>query len=148
MMSLWQPEARARLRTRLGALRPDAPPLWGKMNCPQVLAHVNDALRMATGELLVAPRKLLLRFAPLKQLMIYVLPFPKGVATARELLARIDQAQFAQETAAFPEMLERFASQPAGAPLPAHPAFGPLTRRAWGVLGYRHVDHHFRQFGV
>jgi hypothetical protein len=148
MMSLWQPEARARLRTRLGALRPDAPPLWGKMNCPQVLAHVNDALRMATGELPVAPRKLLLRFPPLKQLMVYVVPMPKGIPTARELVARIDRAQFAEEAAAFPEMLEKFASRPADARMPAHPAFGPLTRRAWGVLAYRHVDHHFRQFGV
>jgi hypothetical protein len=148
MPSLWQPEARARLRTRLAALRPDAGPLWGKMNAQQMLAHVNDALRMATGELPVKPRKLPVRFWPIKQLMIYVLPFPKGVPTARELLARIDGAQFAQETAAFPAELEKFASQPAHARLPAHPAFGPLTRRAWGVLAYRHVDHHFRQFGV
>jgi len=148
MLSLWQPDARAALRARLTTLRPDAPPLWGKMNRPQMLAHVNDTLRMSTGDLAVAPRKLLLRWPPLKQLMIYVLPFPKGVPTARELLARIDDAQFEQEAAAFPEMLERFASRPVDAPMPAHPAFGPLTRRAWGVLAYRHVDHHFRQFGV
>ena len=148
MASLWQEAARRQLRERLAALRPDAPSRWGKMNGPQMLAHVNDALRMATGELPVAPRKLPVRFPPLKQLLIYVLPFPKGVPTARELLGRIDQAQFAQEAAAFPEMLERFASRPADAPLPDHPAFGPLTRRAWGVLAYRHVDHHFRQFGV
>jgi hypothetical protein len=148
MPTLWRPDARARLCARLAALRPDAPSRWGKMNSPQMLAHVNDALRMATGELPVAPRKLLVRFPPLKQLMIYVVPFPKGVPTARELLARIDQAQFAQEAAAFPGELEKFASRPADARLPAHPAFGPLTRRAWGVLAYRHVDHHFRQFGV
>lgn len=148
MASLWQESARQRLRERLAVLRPDAPPRWGKMNGPQMLAHVTDALRMATGDLAVAPGKLLLRYPPLKQLMVYVLPIPKGVPTARELLARIDQAQFGQEAAAFPEMLERFASRPADAPMPAHPAFGPLTRRAWGVLAYRHVDHHFRQFGV
>ena len=29
-----------------------------------------------------------------------------------------------------------------------HPAFGRLARRAWGVLAYRHLDHHLRQFGV
>lgn len=28
------------------------------------------------------------------------------------------------------------------------PAFGRLTRPAWGVLSYRHIDHHLRQFGV
>jgi hypothetical protein len=29
---------------------------------------------------------------------------------------------------------------------PEHPFFGPLTRKDWGVLGYRHSDHHLRQF--
>jgi hypothetical protein len=148
MPSLWQPGVRALLRARLATLRPDAPPQWGRMNAPQMLAHVNDALRMATGDLPVAPRKLLVRYPPLKQLLVYALPFPKGVATARELLARIDGAQFERETAAFPGAMERFASWPAGARMPAHPAFGALSRRAWGVLAYRHVDHHFRQFAV
>ena len=30
----------------------------------------------------------------------------------------------------------------------AHPAFGKLSPRAWGVLAWRHTDHHLRQFGV
>lgn len=29
-----------------------------------------------------------------------------------------------------------------------HPAFGKMTSKAWGVPGYRHLDHHFKQFGV
>jgi hypothetical protein len=31
---------------------------------------------------------------------------------------------------------------------PSHPAFGSLGRRGWGVLTWRHLDHHLRQFGV
>jgi len=26
--------------------------------------------------------------------------------------------------------------------------FGRLSAKQWGVLMYRHVDHHLRQFGV
>jgi hypothetical protein len=29
-----------------------------------------------------------------------------------------------------------------------HPKFGPLTAQEWGKLGYKHLDHHLRQFGV
>jgi hypothetical protein len=29
-----------------------------------------------------------------------------------------------------------------------HPAFGSLPNWEWGRLMYRHIDHHFRQFGV
>jgi Protein of unknown function (DUF1569) len=31
---------------------------------------------------------------------------------------------------------------------PEHPVFGEMTPRAWCVLGYRHMDHHLRQFGI
>lgn len=146
--SLWQLDARADLLTRVGRLRPETPALWGRMTCPQMLAHLNDAVRMATGELPTAPRTGPMRRFPLKQLVVYLMPIPRGVPTARELIARIDRAEFAQEAAAFPMQLERFADRPADTSMPAHPAFGPLSRRAWGVLAYRHCDHHLRQFGV
>ena len=148
MPSLWQSDARSGLLARLSRLGPDTPPRWGRMTCPQMLAHLNDASRMATGELPTAPRRGPMRHFPLKQFIVYVMPIPKGVPTARELLARIDRAQFEQEVAAFPASLGRFASRPPDAPMPAHPAFGVLSRRAWGVLAHRHIDHHFRQFGA
>jgi hypothetical protein len=31
---------------------------------------------------------------------------------------------------------------------PDHPVFAKMSRKAWCVLGYRHMDHHLRQFGV
>jgi hypothetical protein len=46
------------------------------------------------------------------------------------------------------EVRERFAAGlPAlnGAP---HPIFGPMTSALWGRWGYRHEDHHLRQFGA
>jgi hypothetical protein len=148
MRTLWHSDARRRLVDRLGHLTGDAKPLWGRMNAPQMLAHVNDALRMAIGDLPVKARKGPLRYPPLRELVVYVLPFPKGVPTARELLARVDRAQFGEEAAAFPGLLERFADRAPDAPMPEHPAFGVMSRRAWGVLACRHVDHHFRQFGI
>jgi hypothetical protein len=29
-----------------------------------------------------------------------------------------------------------------------HPIFGKMSQREWLVWGYRHVDHHLRQFGI
>ena len=28
-----------------------------------------------------------------------------------------------------------------------HPFFGSMTRPSWGILAYRHFDHHLRRFG-
>ena len=29
-----------------------------------------------------------------------------------------------------------------------HPVFGNFTHDQWGMLQYKHLDHHLRQFGV
>jgi hypothetical protein len=29
-----------------------------------------------------------------------------------------------------------------------HPMWGEMSQREWLIWGYRHVDHHLRQFGV
>lgn len=148
MTSIWREEARNELLNRLDRLTADAPARWGKFNCPAMMAHVNDALRMPLGEVTPATRKVPIRFFPLKQLIIYYLPFPKGVPTAPVLLARCDAAVFQDEVQAFRQILDRLARRSQETSWPRHPAFGGMSRRAWGVLGYRHVDHHFTQFGV
>lgn len=148
MASMWNGAVRTELLARLDRLAPDTKARWGKFTCPAMLAHVNDALRMPLGEVTPAAKHLPIRHFPLKQLLIYVLPFPKGLPTAPELLARTSGASFAEEVSAFRELLARLALA-SGAPVwPPHPAFGAMSRRDWGVLGYRHVAHHFAQFGV
>ena len=148
MPSLWQEPARRALLERFGRLSADRKPLWGKMNAPQMLAHLNDANRMAAGELHPRLKRLPIRFFPLKQLIIYVLPFPKGSPTAPELIARLDGAQWDAEATAFPQVLDRLARIPSTAAWPIHPAFGRLSYGDWGQLMHKHVSHHFTQFGV
>ena len=88
--SVWNSRARQELLERLERLAPEAKPRWGKMNAPQMLAHLRSWMQMAKGELKTANKNL----------------------------------------------------------RPVHPAFGDITTQAWGVLAYRHTDHHLRQFGV
>jgi hypothetical protein len=126
---------------------PDAAPLWGKFTAPQMLAHCNDWMKMASGELHTAPRYSNLRRWPVKQFAIYWMPWPKGVPTAKELLARTAH-DFFEERDALCRSLESFEIRHRDTEFPEHPAFGTMSRDAWGVLGYRHTDHHLRQFGV
>lgn len=148
MATLWNPNTRARLLERAGRLTPDTPPRWGKFDCAGMLAHVNDAIRMGLGEVTPRPKQLAIRFFPLKQLFIYVLPMPKGLPTAPELLVRTAGAALHAEQRALREVLDRFARLAHQTDWPSHPAFGAMSRRDWGVLGYRHAAHHFTQFGV
>jgi hypothetical protein len=79
--------------------------------------------------------------------VIFVLPWPKGAPTAPELLARAPTA-WTGEVVTLSALIERFATRGATGEWPQHPAFGSMTGHAWGVLVYRHCDHHFRQFGI
>jgi hypothetical protein len=148
MKSFWDPAAREEICRRAERLSADSKPQWGKFNAAQMLAHLNDAMRMAIGELPCEPKNTPFRRWPLKQLIVYVAPWPKSAPTAPELLSRGDDAQFADEKAAFRQVVDRLAQKRASDSWPEHPAFGPLSHRAWGVLKYRHADHHLRQFGL
>ena len=146
--TFWDQETRDDICRRMEALTVDSKPQWGKFNATEMLAHLNDAMRMAIGELTVAPKRSPLRYWPLKQLIVYVAPWPQGAPTAPELIGRGSGSDFAKEKAEFRAIVERLARKPAVDVWPAHPAFGRLSHRAWGVLKYRHADHHLRQFGL
>jgi hypothetical protein len=145
MKSMWnEPDARD-IRQRVATLRADAPARWGKFNAPQMVCHLTDAARMAMGELQVPSKKLPIRYFPLKQLILYALPFPKGAPTAPALIGRM-ATTWSSERVELELALDRFVAQRTRQQWPEHPAFGPLSRAAWGVLVYKHTNHHLRQF--
>ncbi len=148
MPTLADGPTRAATVQRIQRLAPDTTPSWGQLRAPQMLAHCADALRMAYGDLPCAAKDVpLARFAPVKWLMLHVIPFPKGAPTARELLSR-DPAAWGDEREAIVELVERFGREQSRAVWPAHPLFGPLSGAEWGTLAWKHLDHHLRQFGV
>ena len=146
--SMWDPSVRASFTERVKKLTADTRPGWGKVHAAAMLAHLNDSYRMCIGELKVKSKNLPLRYTPIKQLVIYVLPFPKGAPTSPELIARSDRVSLEDEKAAFADMFTRLASVKKDDLLQEHPAFGVLSYDMYGALMARHTEHHFRQFGL
>lgn len=148
MATMLDRPARDAILARFDHLRPDTRPLWGRMTAPQMLAHIADAMRMALGDLPVQPKNVpLMRFFPFKQLVIHVLPFPKNVPTADELRSRVPHS-FERELADVRALIARLDPANGTTRAATHPIFGSMSVKDWGVLGYNHLDHHLRQFGV
>lgn len=147
MKSIWHEADSRGLRERIGRLRADAPARWGKFTAPQMVCHVTDGLKMAMGELQIPRRPGPLRYFPIKHLILFVLPFPKGAPTAPELLSR-RAVEWGSEMQELERTFDRFLSQRERTDWPDHPAFGSMPPRTLGVLVYRHLDHHLKQFGV
>ncbi len=144
--SLLDPDVEREMLSRLDRLAPTAKGHWGRMAVTQMLRHVAGGLRMATGDLAIPRRPGPLRLFPIKQLVIFVLPFPHNAPTSPALIFK-EEFDFDVERAAVRDLLSSFAKRDILS-WPEHPAFGPLNREQWGVMAWKHVDHHLRQFGV
>lgn len=147
MRSLHDEGCCERLVRRLTTLRVDAQPDWGDLTASKMVGHVTETVCLALGEVTVQPIWVPQRYWPFKQLVVYVLPFPEGADVGRS--ARIvRQERLDRECLIFEAALGRFTARRWAASWPDHPYLGGLSRRAWGVLCYRHIDHHFRQFHI
>jgi hypothetical protein len=142
MKSLEHEATRREILARVDSINDESKPLWGKFTSRAMLDHLTRAGEMAAGEREVAPKKLPLRYFPLKQLVIYVLPFPKGAPTAPELLTDSPEP-IEKSKATLRRIITEFNPKTCD-----HPAFGMMSPHAWSVLVYRHMDHHLRQFGA
>src|SRR6185436_15354817 len=148
MRSILNERDRGEISSRLQSLSALSAARWGSMDVANMLKHLHLSARMTLGELpVVSANKRAFQMFPLKHLILYVLPFPKGAPTATELKP-INAVSFEEERAALLELLERIGTGPSEGAGPDHPLFGPLTWREWGVATYKHADHHLRQFGA
>jgi hypothetical protein len=118
------------------------------MNAEQMVKHVTAQLEMCLGDLEVkARRSSWLGRWPMSYLLIYWLPWPKGAPTAPELI-QFSGAHWNEARATFKKTFDRVVARGPEGDFAQHVLFGKLSSRAWGVLMYRHMDHHLRQFGL
>ena len=148
MRSVLNEQDRTAITTRLRSLSASSNHRWGSLDVTGMLRHLRLSALMTTGELEVpSVNKRPFQMFPLKHLLLYVLPFPKGAPTAPEL--KPDAAEsFEEERTALLELIERIGTGQREGDGPGHPLFGPLSWREWGVLTYKHADHHLKQFGA
>lgn len=148
MRSILKNEDRAAIVNRLRSLSASSTGRWGTMDVTSMLRHLRLSALMTVGELQVpSVNKRAFQMFPLKHLILYVFPFPKGAPTAPELKPDA-AAGFEDERAAVLELVERIGTGARDGLGPAHPLFGPLTWREWGAVTYKHADHHLKQFGA
>ncbi len=147
MPTLFDPEARAGLLARFDRLSPDHPRQWGTMSHSAMVAHCAAQLRMSLGELPARRIRTPFGLPLLRQLAVFVIPWPRGVPTAPELKVG-EGAGFEADRAELRALIERFGQSADRRDWPVHAGFGPLSARAYGVLAWRHLDHHLRQFGA
>ncbi len=140
------PELLRRLEQVDGTVKP----LWGKMNAPEMFAHLTHNIRMALEEVPTPDESSWFKRAVLRRLIFHVLPWPKGRIAAPSYFIVPAEGDIDFERQRLREAMARFVDRATTEPFRRvrNPYFGPLPLSYWcRTLGI-HVDHHFRQFGV
>lgn len=146
--TIYNAQVRQEVIDRLNRLRPDSKRTFGKLTPDAMMCHMEDALLVSTGAAPARPKKTFLSNPVLRRFVIYWMPWPKGkVQTIPEMLAT-KPADFNRDRERLIELVRRTSERGPGAPWAVHPAFGDISGKDYGVLIYRHFDHHLRQFGV
>jgi len=136
------------LAARLEKLTPEDKGKWGKMCPSQAMEHCARAIEMASGK------------KPMKQAFLGKMigwvfrnsflgekPFPKNSPTAPNFIVKEEPDFDLTRTKLMSEMTEFHKLGETKTDGNIHGFFGSLTGKQWGETQYKHLDHHFRQFG-
>lgn len=151
MASIFDDRARGNLVARLDALTPEHQAKWGRLSAHGAVCHLNDSFLGCMGE---REHRQAITFLARTLLRVVAFHMPIKWPPGAKTLPEFDQErggtppeEFAGDVARLRDTVERFAATKGDGLVP-HPFFGRLTALEWGRWGYRHMDHHLRQFGV
>ncbi len=146
MKNLFDEPARQEIISRINLLTPDSKAQWGKMSVAQMLTHNVIPMELALQNP-KPPRQFMGRIfggMVIKKLLSPE-PFKKNGFTPKEF--RVDTLQeFNTQKEKLLSTVERF--KRGNITDMVHPFFGYMTEDQWGLLQYKHLDHHLQQFGV
>jgi hypothetical protein len=149
--TLTDPAVRAEILLRLARLTLDSPRRWGRMTPPQAVCHLNDSFQAMMGarslrSVATPYTRTIMKWAALRVPM----PWPPNIKTRPEIDQEVGgtkPADFTADRRALEASIDAFTRRTSDS-LQAHPFFGAMSTKDWQRWGYRHLDHHLRQFGV
>lgn len=148
MPTLFEPTEASEIVSRIQKLQPSSQAQWGKMNVAQMMAHCHAPFQMYFDQKKQRQGLLGILFAKrAKQKLFSDRPWPKSLPTAKEFKIA-DARDFENEKSRLLSMVNRFVEEGYTITSYTHPFFGKMSSQEWAILGYRHLNHHLRQFGV
>lgn len=148
--SVFDPKTTEETFKRLENLNYMSKPLWGKMTAAQMLAHLNVTYDLTYGKIKSNPgffAKLMLRLF-VKGIVTNEKPYTQNSRTGPDFIIT-DDRDFEKEKSLFIDYVKK--TEAHGAHYfegKESSSFGVMTSKEWSTQFYKHIDHHFRQFGV
>jgi hypothetical protein len=150
MSNLFNADDKNDIINRIDELHPNSKPFWGKMSVSQMLLHCVQPIEVAMGR------------GSLKQSFLGKLigkrfknkmvrddyQFRKNLPTPKSFVIKSEPDFYISQQTLKNAIEEMFNADKKEMEARPHPFFGKMTEREWGVLAFKHLDHHLKQFGV
>jgi hypothetical protein len=149
MKSMFNTADNREIIERLNKLTPQTAPLWGKMTVAQMLAHCQQPLRVAVGEVKGTQSFIGRLFGGIaKKQLLADKPMKRNLPTDKTFLIK-DDRDFNLEKEKLVQLVQKFGEAgPSVLTKDPHPFFGKLSAEEWDKLTWTHLHHHLQQFGV
>jgi hypothetical protein len=148
MRNLFEPDARKEVLERLDKITPDSKAKWGQMSVDQMLWHCNRTMSYSMGEYQIPFKGNIITKLVFKPMVLGKMQFPKGRARTIEEWKAIGNYHLEAEKKRFREYVERHGKSQHKIQWPHSPLLGKFTGENWARINYKHIDHHFTQFGA
>ena len=149
MKTIFNSENNQELVDRLSNLIESSNRKWGKMDVAQMLVHCQKPLEVSDGKLEVKRNLFSKLFGSFfkKKFLIKGDDFSKNSPTAKEFVIK-SSFNFEQKRSKLVQMVKDLGEKGESAiKLEIHPFFGKMSKAEWGILFYKHLNHHLEQFG-
>jgi len=139
------------LIVRLEKLTFDTKPLWGKMNASQMLAHVNVAYDLAFERIEPTKTNFFMKFIVktfIKNMVVNEKPYSKNSPTSPVFVVSDDKNFEKEKQKLISDLKLTKDKGTAFFEGKENKSFGVMTATEWNNMFYKHLDHHFHQFGI
>jgi len=149
MKSILIEKDREELLARINKINPGTLPLWGKMDSCRMLEHCTVSVQLALNEFEPEYNEEFMKIGRLVKGRLFESEvFGKELPTTKEFL-NFSREDFDINKNMLINYIGKFAGSAKGAELNGkHPYFGVLTNEEWGMLIWKHTNHHLIQFGL
>jgi len=149
MKNLFDEQVNSEIISRVEKISYGTKAVWGKMTSGQMLAHCSIGLESALGDKVKKRSLIGLLFGKMAKKQVFSeKPFKQGLPTDKMFKIN-DDKNADDEKAKLIALITRFGKAGAeGMSKHPHVFFGELSPEEWGILQYKHLDHHLRQFGI
>jgi hypothetical protein len=149
MSNIFNPNDNQEILNRIEKLLTNSQRLWGNMSVLKMLEHCQKPLEVATGSLELKRSLIGFLFGKIaKKVFLGNKPLSKNMPTDKNFIIKTDPDFETQKLILINFIVDFGKKGSSVISIKIHPFFAKMTPEEWGILTFRHLDHHLKQFGV